>query len=267
MERTLNKYKEFSDVLDKLRIECPWDREQTWETLRTMTIEEVYELADAIADNDVPNVKKELGDVFLHIAFYAKIAQEQGLFDMADVLQSLSEKLIYRHPHIFGDVKADDAEAVSRNWEKLKLKEKDGNKSVLSGVPKALPALIKAYRIQGKAKSVGFDWNTVDGVWQKISEELDEFKREVGVDNRDAMEDEMGDILFSVVNLCRFYKINPEDALERTNRKFIRRFSYVESRTLANGRDIKDMTLAELDAIWDEYKQIEKEGNNDVLYR
>ena len=262
MERTLEKYREFAVVLDRLREECPWDREQTWETLRTMTIEEVYELADAIANNDVPNVKKELGDVFLHIAFYAKIAHERGLFDMADVLESLSEKLIYRHPHIFGNVEANDSEAVTRNWEQLKLKEKDGNKSVLSGVPNALPALIKAYRIQGKAKGVGFDWNSVDGVWQKVREELDEFKAEVDVNNRDAMEDEMGDILFSIVNICRFYKINPEDALERTNRKFIRRFTYVEQETLAKGRNMRDMSLEEMDALWDEAKRIEREGQD-----
>lgn len=260
MDKTLQKYKEFTEVLDRLREECPWDREQTWETLRTMTIEEVYELADAIANNDVPNVKKELGDVFLHIAFYAKIAKEKDYFDMADVLQSLSEKLIYRHPHIFGNVEVADADAVSRNWEQLKLKEKDGNKSVLSGVPNALPALIKAYRIQGKAKGVGFDWNNVAPVWDKVKEELDEFRVEADASNRDAMEDEMGDILFSIVNICRFYKINPEDALERTNRKFIRRFSYVEEQTLAKGRSMKDMSLDEMDVLWNEAKRIEK-GN------
>lgn len=260
MDKTLQKYKEFTEVLDRLREECPWDREQTWETLRTMTIEEVYELADAIANNDVPNVKKELGDVFLHIAFYAKIAKEKDYFDMADVLQSLSEKLIYRHPHIFGNVEVADADAVSRNWEQLKLKEKDGNKSVLSGVPNALPALIKAYRIQGKAKGVGFDWNNVAPVWDKVKEELDEFREEADASNRDAMEDEMGDILFSIVNICRFYKINPEDALERTNRKFIRRFSYVEEQTIAKGRSMKDMSLDEMDVLWNEAKRIEK-GN------
>lgn len=260
MDKTLQKYKEFTEVLDRLREECPWDREQSWETLRTMTIEEVYELADAIANNDVPNVKKELGDVFLHIAFYAKIAKEKGYFDMADVLQSLSEKLIYRHPHIFGNVEVADADAVSRNWEQLKLKEKDGNKSVLSGVPNALPALIKAYRIQGKAKGVGFDWNNVAPVWDKVKEELDEFREEADASNRDAMEDEMGDILFSIVNICRFYKINPEDALERTNRKFIRRFSYVEEQTIAKGRSMKDMSLDEMDVLWNEAKRIEK-GN------
>lgn len=260
MDKTLQKYKEFTEVLDRLREECPWDREQTWETLRTMTIEEVYELADAIANNDVPNVKKELGDVFLHIAFYAKIAKEKDYFDMADVLQSLSEKLIYRHPHIFGNVEVADADAVSRNWEQLKLKEKDGNKSVLSGVPNALPALIKAYRIQGKAKGVGFDWNNVAPVWDKVKEELDEFRVEADASNRDAMEDEMGDILFSIVNICRFYKINPEDALERTNRKFIRRFSYVEEQTIAKGRSMKDMSLDEMDVLWNEAKRIEK-GN------
>lgn len=259
MDRTLEKYREFSQVLDRLRVECPWDREQTWESLRTMTIEEVYELADAIANNDVPNVKKELGDVLLHIAFYAKIAKEKGLFDMADVLEALSEKLIYRHPHIFGTVEAADAEAVSRNWEQLKLKEKGGNKGVLAGVPNSLPALIKAYRIQGKAKGVGFDWGNVAPVWDKVKEELDEFRAETEVNNRDAMEDEMGDILFSIVNICRFYKINPENALERTNRKFMRRFSYVEEQAFAQGRSLSEMSLEEMDTLWDEAKSIENE--------
>ncbi len=246
-------------MLDRLRIECPWDRQQTWKSLRTQSIEEVYELSDALMKEDVQNVKKELGDVLLHVAFYAKIASEQGFFDIADVLESLTNKLIYRHPHVFGEAKAESAAEVTSNWEQLKLKEKGGNKTVLSGVPDALPALIKAYRIQGKAKGVGFDWNAADEVWDKVNEELGEFRAEVEAGNTDGMEDEFGDILFAIINLARHYKINPENALERTNQKFIRRFNYLESKTIAQGRSLKDMTLEEMDAIWDEAKRIEKQ--------
>ncbi len=254
----ITSYNRFADVLDRLRVECPWDKKQTWETLRTMTIEETYELADAISKSDVQNVKKELGDVFLHIAFYAKIATEKELFTFADVLDSLTEKLIYRHPHIFGNAVAEDAEAVTKNWEKLKLKEKDGNKSVLAGVPDALPALIKAYRIQGKAQGVGFDWETADQVWDKVKEEMDELKAEVEANDADKMEAEMGDLLFAVVNLARKLHINPENALERTNKKFIGRFTYLEDNTLKKGKDLKDMTLAEMDELWDEAKRLER---------
>lgn len=254
----ITSYNRFADVLDRLRVECPWDKKQTWETLRTMTIEETYELADAISKSDVQNVKKELGDVFLHIAFYAKIATEKELFTFADVLDSLTEKLIYRHPHIFGNAVAEDAEAVTKNWEKLKLKEKDGNKSVLAGVPDALPALIKAYRIQGKAQGVGFDWETADQVWDKVKEEMDELKAEVDANDADKMEAEMGDLLFAVVNLARKLHINPENALERTNKKFIGRFTYLEDNTLKKGKDLKDMTLAEMDELWDEAKRLER---------
>ena len=255
----MKSYEEFDKVLKRLRKECPWDKVQTWKTLRTQTIEEVFELADALQKNDIENVKKELGDVFLHVAFYAEIAAEQGLFDLSDVIAQLTEKLVYRHPHIFGNVEANDAETVSRNWEKLKLKEKGGNKSVLAGVPDALPALIKAYRIQGKAKGVGFDWDTPEGVWDKVREETDEFKAEVERNDRDKMEAEFGDMLFSLINLARQYKINPEDALERTNKKFIRRFNYLESQTIAKGIDLKNLTLAEMDKYWDEAKRLEKE--------
>ncbi|MDO4461888.1 MAG: nucleoside triphosphate pyrophosphohydrolase [Bacteroidia bacterium] len=258
MNKFISSYNRFAEVLDRLRVECPWDRKQTWESLRTMTIEETYELADAIAKSDVPNVKKELGDVFLHIAFYAKIASEQQLFSFADVLDALTDKLIYRHPHIFSDTKADDAETVIQNWEKLKLKEKDGNKSVLAGVPDALPALIKAYRIQGKAQGVGFDWETADQVWDKVREEMDELKVEVEADDKDKMEAEMGDLLFAVVNLARKLHINPENALERTNRKFISRFSYLEENTIKKGKDLKEMSLAEMDVLWDEAKRLER---------
>ena len=257
---TMKSYEEFANVLKRLRKECPWDKVQTWKSLRTQTIEEVYELTDALQKNDVENVKKELGDVFLHVAFYAEIAEEQGLFDLSDVIKQLTEKLIYRHPHIFGNVEANDAETVSRNWEKLKLKEKDGNKSVLSGVPNALPALIKAYRIQGKAKGVGFDWDTPEGVWDKVREETEEFRKEVESNDRDKMEAEFGDMMFSLINLARQYKINPEDALERTNKKFISRFNYLESQTIAKGIDLKDMTLPEMDKFWDEAKALEREG-------
>lgn len=258
MSDFITSYNRFADVLDRLRVECPWDKKQTWETLRTMTIEETYELADAISKSDVLNVKKELGDVFLHIAFYAKIATEKQLFTFADVLDSLTDKLIYRHPHIFGDAKAEDAEAVTKNWEKLKLKEKDGNKSVLSGVPDALPALIKSYRIQGKAQGVGFDWETADQVWDKVKEEMEELKAEVEANDTDKMEAEMGDLLFAVVNLARKLHINPENALERTNKKFISRFTYLEENTIKKGKDLKDMTLAEMDELWEEAKRLER---------
>ncbi len=259
MDRKLEKFAEFLDVLDRLRVECPWDREQTWKSLRTQSIEEVYELADALLKEDVENVKKELGDVLLHVAFYAKIASEQGYFDIADVCESLTKKLIFRHPHVFGEAKAASAAEVTSNWEQIKLKEKDGNRTVLSGVPDALPALIKAYRIQGKAKGVGFDWEVTSQVWDKVREELGEFKAEVEAGNTDGMEDEFGDLLFSLINLARHYKINPENALERTNQKFIRRFNYLESKTIAQGRSLKDMKLEEMDAIWDEAKQKERE--------
>lgn len=258
MSDFITSYNRFAEVLDRLRVECPWDKKQTWETLRTMTIEETYELADAISKSDVLNVKKELGDVFLHIAFYAKIATEKQLFTFADVLDSLTDKLIYRHPHIFGEEKAEDAEAVLKNWEKLKLKEKDGNKSVLSGVPDALPALIKSYRIQGKAQGVGFDWETADQVWDKVKEEMEELKAEVDANDTDKMEAEMGDLLFAVVNLARKLHINPENALERTNKKFISRFTYLEENTIKKGKDLKDMTLAEMDELWEEAKRLER---------
>lgn len=255
----LEKFSAFDQVLRRLRAECPWDRKQTWESLRTQTIEEVYELADALAKHDDADVKKELGDVLLHVAFYSLIAEEQQKFDIGDVVDALTEKLKYRHPHIFGDVEAADAETVLRNWEQLKLKEKDGNKTVLGGVPDALPALIKAYRIQGKAKGVGFDWDNADQVWDKVNEELGEFRAEVEAGNADAMEAEFGDVLFAIVNFARHYHINPENALDRTNRKFIRRFNYLEQKTISQGIDLKDMTLSEMDAIWNEAKAAEKQ--------
>ena len=247
----------FLDILDELRVKCPWDRKQTNESLRPNTIEEVYELCDALMKDDERNICKELGDVLLHIAFYAKIADEKGRFDIKDVCDKLSDKLIFRHPHVFGEVKADTAEKVSENWEQIKLREKDGNKSVLSGVPDALPSLIKAYRIQDKARNVGFDWEQREQVWTKVKEEIGEFEAEVAGMDKERAEAEFGDVLFSLINAARLYKINPDNALERTNQKFIRRFNYLEDHTLKAGRKLTDMTLAEMDAIWEEAKRSE----------
>lgn len=246
------------DVLDELRVKCPWDRKQTNESLRPNTIEEVYELADALMKNDRMNICKELGDVLLHVVFYAKIGSETGDFDIKDVCDKLCDKLIFRHPHVFGEVKADTAEQVTENWEQIKLKEKDGNKSVLSGVPDALPALIKAYRIQDKARNVGFDWEERTQVWEKVKEEIAEFEQEVDQMDKEKAEAEFGDVMFSLINAARLYKINPDNALERTNQKFIRRFNYLEAHTIKEGRNLKDMTLEEMDAIWNEAKKLEK---------
>lgn len=257
-QEQLEAFGHFLDILDELRVKCPWDRKQTNESLRPNTIEEVYELCDALMKNDEKNICKELGDVLLHIAFYAKIGAEKGQFDIKDVCDQLSAKLVFRHPHVFGEAKADTAEKVSENWEQLKLKEKDGNKSVLSGVPDALPSLIKAYRIQDKARNVGFDWEDREQVWTKVKEEIGEFEAEVAGMDKDKAEAEFGDVLFSLINAARLYKINPDNALERTNQKFIRRFNYLEAHTLKAGRKLTDMTLAEMDAIWDEAKAAEK---------
>lgn len=246
------------DVLDELRVKCPWDRKQTNESLRPNTIEEVYELVDALMKNDRMNICKELGDVLLHVVFYAKIGSETGDFDIKDVCDKLCDKLIFRHPHVFGEVKADTAEQVTENWEQIKLKEKDGNKSVLSGVPDALPALIKAYRIQDKARNVGFDWEERTQVWEKVKEEIAEFEQEVDRMDKEKAEAEFGDVMFSLINAARLYKINPDNALERTNQKFIRRFNYLEAHTIKEGRNLKDMTLEEMDAIWNEAKKLEK---------
>lgn len=243
------------DVLDELRVKCPWDRKQTNESLRPNTIEEVYELCDALMKQDNKNICKELGDVLLHVVFYAKIGSESGAFDIKDVCDKLCDKLIFRHPHVFGEVTADTAEKVSENWEQLKLKEKDGNKSVLSGVPDALPSLIKAYRIQDKARNVGFDWEDKSQVWDKVKEEVSEFETEVSAMDKERAEAEFGDVLFSLVNAARLYKINPDNALERTNQKFIRRFNYLEEHTIKQGRNLADMTLAEMDELWNEAKR------------
>lgn len=241
-------------IMDELRAQCPWDKKQTMESLRHLTIEEVYELGDAILDNNLNEVKKELGDVLLHIVFYAKIGSETGAFDMADVCHSICDKLIERHPHIYGDVTVKDEEEVKRNWEKLKLKE--GKTSVLQGVPKSLPAVVKANRIQDKVAGVGFDWEEPNQVWEKVQEELQELQTEVSNGNKEAIENEMGDVMFSLINYARFLKVNPENALERTNKKFIKRFMYLEQKAKSLNKDLKDMTLAEMDVFWEEAKQL-----------
>jgi XTP/dITP diphosphohydrolase len=247
------------EVLNSLRTECPWDKKQTMETLRHLTIEETYELSDAIMEGDLQEVKKELGDVMMHLVFYARIAEEQGAFDILDVLNGVCEKLINRHPHIYGDVDVQNEDDVKRNWEKIKLKE--GNKSVLGGVPTSLPALVKAARIQEKARGVGFDWEDKSQVWEKVEEEMQEFKAEFNVDDNTAIdadkaEAEFGDLLFSLINYARFIKINPENALEKTNKKFIKRFQYLEEKAKENGKALQDMTLAEMDIYWNEAKLV-----------
>ena len=239
-------------IMDELRAQCPWDKKQTMETLRHLTIEETYELGDAILENDLQEVKKELGDVLLHIVFYAKIGSETNDFDIADVCNDICEKLIARHPHIYGDIKVADEEEVKRNWENLKLKE--GKKSVLEGVPKSLPALVKANRIQDKVAGVGFDWEEPQQVFEKLQEELGELQHEVNDNNQEKIEAEFGDVLFSMINYARFLKVNPENALERTNKKFIKRFQYLESKAKEMNKSLKDMTLAEMDVFWEEAK-------------
>ncbi|GGZ91048.1 nucleoside triphosphate pyrophosphohydrolase [Algibacter mikhailovii] len=243
-------------IMDELRAQCPWDKKQTMESLRHLTIEETYELGDAILDGNLEEVKKELGDVLLHIAFYSKIGSETNDFDIADVCHTVCDKLIHRHPHIYGDVLVENEEDVKRNWENLKLKE--GKTSVLEGVPQSLPALVKANRIQEKVAGVGFDWEAPNQVWDKVQEELNEFKVEVTAGNQDAMESEFGDVLFSMVNYARFLGINPENALERTNKKFSKRFQYLEGKAKSLNKPLKDMTLAEMDVFWEEAKQFSK---------
>lgn len=247
----------FLNVLDTLREKCPWDAKQTNESLRANTIEEVYELTDALLDDDTQNIKKELGDVLLHIGFYAKIASEKSQFDIADVCNTLTDKLIFRHPHIYGNVDVDSADEVSKNWEQIKLKEKGGNKTVLSGVPKSLPSLIKANRIQEKAANVGFDWEQKEQVWDKVKEEAAEVEAEIKRGDKEDLEGEFGDLLFAVINAARLYGVNPENALEKTNRKFIKRFGYLEAKAKELGRNLKEMSLAEMDEIWNEAKKLE----------
>jgi XTP/dITP diphosphohydrolase len=255
MEKKLQAFERLLNVMDELREKCPWDRKQTFESLRSNTIEETYELCDALLSKDMQAIKKELGDVLLHVVFYAKMASETNDFDISDVCNSLCDKLIYRHPHVFGEVSVKDSTEVMENWEALKLKEKDGNKSVLSGVPTSLPALVKAQRIQEKARSAGFDWDEKEQVWDKVREELGEFETEVKTGNAAEMEAEFGDVLFSIVNAGRLYGINPETALERTNRKFISRFNLMEQKTKERGLSLKEMKLEEMEELWCEAKR------------
>jgi MazG family protein len=246
------------NIMDELRAKCPWDREQTLESIRPLTIEETYELSESILDGDLDLIKKELGDILLHIVFYSKIGSEKNAFDITGVINGICDKLIYRHPHVFGEIKVKDANEVVENWEELKTKEKDGNKTILSGVPKVLPALIKANRIQEKVKAVGFDWEERSQIWEKVEEEMNELKAEISAHNTDKMEAEFGDLLFSLVNAARLYNIEPETALERTNKKFIKRFGYLEQKTIKQGRSLKDMSLDQMNVIWEEAKKFDK---------
>lgn len=257
MNDTLKAFARLLEIMDELREKCPWDKEQTLESLRKLTIEETYELADAILSNDLNGLKKELGDLMLHIVFYAKIGAEKGAFDMTDVLDAINEKLVYRHPHVFGEVDVANAREVEQNWEILKLKEKGGNKRVLEGVPAAMPALVKANRIQEKASGIGFDWEYKEQVWDKVKEEINELSVEIDNVDKDKIEGEFGDLFFAMVNAARLYGVDPETALERTNLKFINRFNYLESQTLQKGKDLKKMSLAEMDEIWNEAKKLE----------
>ena len=257
-EEMLEAFGRFLDVLDELREKCPWDRKQTNSSLRPNTIEECFELSDALVADDTQNICKELGDVLLHVAFYAKIASEKQQFDIKDVCDRLCDKLIYRHPHVFGDAVAETAGEVCKNWEQLKMTEKDGNKTVLSGVPASMPSLIKAYRMQEKTANVGFDWEKKEDVWAKVKEEIAEVEHEMEQGNAADMEKEFGDLLFSLVNASRLYGINPDNALELTNDKFRRRFNYVEACSIKQGRNLRDMSLEEMDALWDKAKQDER---------
>lgn len=254
-EQKLEAFGRLLDIMDELRVKCPWDAKQTNESLRTNTIEETYELCEAIIKNDNQEIKKELGDVLLHIVFYSQIGQEKEAFDIADVCNSLCDKLIYRHPHVFGDDAAKTAGEVEQSWEQLKLKEKGGNKTVLEGVPASLPSIAKAHRIQDKARNAGFDWNQKEDVWTKVKEEINEVETEISQMNSDKMEAEFGDLFFSLINASRLYKVNPDNALERTNQKFINRFNYIEQKAKEQGRNLKDMTLAEMDTLWEEAKK------------
>ncbi len=256
-EEKIEAFGRLLDVLDRLRVECPWDRKQTNDSLRPNTIEETYELCDALIRDDVQDICKELGDVLLHVCFYGRIAEEKEQFDIADVCNKLCDKLIFRHPHVYGEAIAKDSQQVLETWEQIKLKEKDGNRSVLSGVPAALPSLIKAYRIQDKARNVGFDWEDKQDVWQKVHEELEELETEIRRQESQKAEQELGDFIFSLINAARLYKLNPDNALEMTNQKFIRRFNYIEEHSIKQGKSLKDMTLEEMDRLWNEAKATE----------
>ncbi|MBP1630972.1 MAG: MazG family protein [Bacteroidetes bacterium] len=253
----LESFEKLLRIMDDLREKCPWDKKQSFDSLRHLTIEETYELAEAIIEKDLDEIKKEVGDILLHIVFYAKLGSEEKAFDMKTIIDSLNEKLIRRHPHIYGDVNVENAEQVKENWEQIKLQE--GRKSVLSGVPSTLPALVKAYRIQDKARGVGFDWDNVSQVWEKVEEEIEELKHELNSENRDIekIEQEFGDILFALINYSRFIDVNPESALERTNKKFIKRFKYIEEKITEDGKDMRDMNLEQLDVYWNKAKELE----------
>lgn len=255
-EQKMEAFGRLLDIMDELRAKCPWDIKQTNESLRTNTIEETYELCEAIIKNDNQEIKKELGDVLLHIVFYSKIGEEKGEFDVADVCHTLCDKLIYRHPHVFGDDAAKTAGEVEQSWEQLKLKEKGGNKTVLEGVPASLPSIAKAHRIQDKARNAGFDWEQKEDVWTKVKEEISELQTEISTMDSDKMEAEFGDLFFSLINAARLYKVNPDNALERTNQKFIHRFNYIEQQAQKQGRNLKDMTLNEMDILWNEAKML-----------
>ena len=258
-EEKMEAFGRLLDVMDKLRVECPWDRKQTNDSLRLNTIEETYELSDAIIRDDQREICKELGDVLLHIVFYSRIGEEKQQFDVADVCNKLCDKMIFRHPHVYGETVAKSAEEVLDNWEQIKQREKDGNKTVLSGVPAALPSLIKAYRVQDKARHVGFDWEDRHDVWAKVREELGELEAELQREDQKKSEQELGDFLFSVINAARLYKLNPDNALEMTTQKFIRRFNYIEQHSIKAGKPLTEMTLEEMDALWNEAKAQEKE--------
>ena len=262
-QEQLKAFERLLDIMDDLREKCPWDRKQTFDSLRQNTIEETYELATAISRHDMNEISKELGDVLLHVVFYAKMGSETGEFDIADVCNRLCDKLVFRHPHVYGEAAAQNAEEVSKLWEQVKLKEKGGNKTVLGGIPDSLPSLVKAYRIQDKVANVGFDWEKREDVWAKVKEEIAEFETEAISNQPSAvrMEAELGDVLFALINAARLYKLKPDNALEQTNLKFIRRFNYVEEKAKEQGKDLKDMTLAEMDALWNEAKQKEKADN------
>ncbi|MFW5916330.1 MAG: nucleoside triphosphate pyrophosphohydrolase [Bacteroidota bacterium] len=260
MKKELEEFDKLLKILRELREKCPWDRKQTMESLRNLTIEETYELADSIIQQDMPEIKKELGDLLLHILFYARIAEENKEFDITEVMESLCDKLVDRHPHVFGETKVKDHREVEENWEEIKMKE--GYKSILSGVPDSLPALIKSNRIQQKVRGVGFDWDQKEQIWDKVKEELNELQKEVNKQQKEEIESEFGDLLFSIINAARLYDIDPENALEKTNQKFIRRFKYLEENTINKGKSLKDMSLEEMDVIWEKAKKEDKKDND-----
>jgi len=257
MKKELEAFDRLLEIMDELREKCPWDKKQTIESLRTLTIEETYELADAIIKNDLEELKKELGDLMLHIVFYAKIGSEKNAFDITDVLRGINEKLVRRHPHVFSDVKVQDSKEVEENWEQIKMKEKDRNNSVLSGVPESLPALVKANRIQQKVRGVGFDWDERNQIWDKVKEELNELQHEIETENQEKIEAEFGDLFFSLINAARLYDIDPETALERTNKKFMKRFNYLEEQTIKKGQSLKKMNLDEMNKVWEAAKKFD----------